>query len=256
MLPVKTRRQISDAGAHDRWFILSLLFLNYFVIYAHRYIINYIQDPLRKELDLSETQLNMAAASFTFTYAFAQLFVAYLGDRFPRRTVLLASLTLSTIAFFAMGFSQGFYDLLTCRIVLAVTQAACGPSIAGIMADCFTEQNRSRAVAVYLLSSPVGLVFCASAGGWIADTWGWRTAFLCFGTLGVVVIGILAKLLREPERTERTVAGLGVQGGTYLQSLRSVLTVPSFLLLAMAYVLAANVGQQMGFFLPDHFKQH
>ena len=126
---------IDDSGSRDRWFILSLLFLNYFVLYAHRNLINYIQKPLLDELKLSELQLNTVAWAFQITYALAQIFVSYLSDRFRRRIVLILSLTMSSASLACMGLAQGFYDLLALRVLLAATQAASIPAIAGIMAD-------------------------------------------------------------------------------------------------------------------------
>ena len=247
--------RLDDRGAHDRWFILSLLFVNYFTLYMHRYILNYIQPPIRAELALSEIQLNtVIAVAFQFFYAFAALFVGYLSDRHRRRTVLIWSLLLSTLAFMGMGLAQGFWDLLAMRILLAITQAANVPAIAGIMADCFTQRNRSRAVSVYLLSSPFSVVVAGWAGGWVADEYGWRNAMFAFGTLGIAVVVGLYLCLREPDRTQRDVDRS--ERMSLAITLRAVLSVPSFLLLAVAYLLASNVWQQLNFFLPLHVYEH
>lgn len=255
-LPDTPRSDINKQGAHDRWFILSLLLLNYFTLYAHRNLINYIQKPLLDELELSEFQLSVIAWSFQITYAFASIFVSYLSDRFRRRSVLLWSLTLSTASLTCMGFAQEFYVLLALRILLAATQAASIPAIAGIMADCFTQRNRSRAVSVYLLSSPFSLVVAGWAGGAIADRAGWRVTMFVFGGLGFLVVMILLRWLREPERTDRSGAGLGSAGGSLGKTLTTVLSVPSFLLLALVFVFASNVVQQLDFFLPRHFSDY
>ena len=247
--------RLDDRGVHDRWFILSLLFVNYFTLYMHRYILNYIQPPIRAELGLSEFQLNtVIAGAFQFFYAFAALFVGYLSDRHRRRTVLIWSLLLSTLAFMGMGLAQGFWDLLAMRILLAITQAANVPAIAGIMADCFTQRNRSRAVSVYLLSSPFSVVVAGWAGGWVADEYGWRNAMFAFGTLGIAVVVGLYLCLREPDRIQRDVDRS--ERMSLAITLRAVLSVPSFLLLAVAYLLASNVWQQLNFFLPLHVYEH
>ena len=246
--------RLDDRGVHDRWFILSLLFVNYFTLYMHRYILNYIQPPIRAELGLSEFQLNTIAAAFQFFYAFAALFVGYLSDRHRRRTVLIWSLLLSTLAFMGMGLAQGFWDLLAMRILLAITQAANVPAIAGIMADCFTQRNRSRAVSVYLLSSPFSVVVAGWAGGWVADEYGWRNAMFAFGTLGIAVVVGLYLCLREPDRIQRDADRS--ERMSLAITLRAVLSVPSFLLLAVAYLLASNVWQQLNFFLPLHVYEH
>lgn len=246
--------RLDDRGTHDRWFILSLLFVNYFTLYTHRYVLNYIQPPIRDELGLSEFQLNSLAWAFQFFYAFAALFVGYLSDRHRRRAVLILSLLLSTAAFMGMGLAQGFWDLLTLRILLAITQAANVPAIAGIMADCFTQRNRSRAVSVYLLSSPFSVIVAGLVGGYVADQWGWRYAMFFFGGVGIAVVMILFFCLREPDRTQRAVGRS--EGMSLRVTLRAALSVPSFLLLAIAYLLASNVWQQLNFFLPLHFYEH
>lgn len=249
-------RNVDDYGVQDRWFILSLLFINYSTLYTHRYVINYVQPPIQAEFGLTEFQLNALAWGFQFTYAFMQLFVGYLGDRFCRRNVLILSLSLSTAALAGMGFATGFYSMLTLRILLAATQAASIPAIAGIMADCFTQRNRSRAVSVYLLSAPFSLIVAAWAGGGIADAVGWRKTMIYFAAFGFGVIILLVLLLREPERQARDNTRLGRAGGSLGKTLWAVLSVRSFLLLALAYVLASNVVQQLDFFLPRHFAEH
>ncbi|MEE3371394.1 MAG: MFS transporter [Planctomycetota bacterium] len=250
--------RLDDHGTHDRWFILSLLFVNYFTLYAHRYVLNYIQPPIREELGLSDSQLFALAWAFQFFYAFAALFVGYLSDRYRRRTVLILSLLLSTAAFMGMGLAQGFWDLLALRILLAITQAANVPAIAGIMADCFTQRNRSRAVSVYLLSSPFSVIVAGVVGGYVADQWGWRPAMFCFGAMGLVVIGVLFGFLREPQRTQAATAPPVADPAqrSLARTLLAVLSVPSFLLLAVAYLLASNVWQQLNFFLPLHLYEH
>ena len=257
-LTVTSDGRLDDRGTHDRWFILSLLFVNYFTLYTHRYVLNYIQPPIRDELGLSELQLNSLAWAFQFFYAFAALFVGYLSDRYRRRAVLIWSLLLSTAAFMGMGLAQGFWDLLALRILLAITQAANVPAIAGIMADCFTQRNRSRAVSVYLLSSPFSVIVAGLVGGYVADQWGWRQAMFCFGGMGLVVLGVLAGYLREPQRTQvaTTAPVVDLVQQSLARTLLAVLSVPSFLLLAVAYLLASNVWQQLGYFLPRHFYEH
>ena len=103
----------------------------------------------------------------------------------------------------------------------AAAQAASIPAIAGIMADCFTQRNRSRAVSVYLLSSPFSVVVAGWAGGALADYAGWRKTLFAFGGIGFVVVGLLILFLREPERTERGAAGLGKTGGSLWKTLKN-----------------------------------
>jgi MFS family permease len=77
-----------------------------------------------------------------------------------------------------------------------------------------------------------------------------------FGALGFIIVVVLLFWLREPQRTERRDSGLGSTGGSLGKTLVTVLSVPSFLLLALVFVLASNVVQQLDYFLPRHFSDH
>ena len=246
----------SARGVSDRWFILSLLLLNYFILYTQRSVFAFIQTPLLEDLNLSESQLHSATMAWQLTYSLSALFVAYLSDRFRRRTVLIAALTLSTALLAGVGCAQGYYDFLILRILFATAQAASVPAIAGIVADCFTQQNRSRAVAIYLLSAPFSIVVVGWAGGTLADVFTWRIMLFFFAGLGLMIVVALYLLLREPERTERSADGLGKSGSTLTGTIRAVMVVPSFLLLGLAYVLVGNVWQQLSYFLPKYFEEH
>ena len=76
-------------GRSDRWFLLTLVALNYFTIYLHRNLLNYVQIPLQEGLDLTETQIGWLRPAWLIPYCLAQLGVGYLSDRFRRRTVVL-----------------------------------------------------------------------------------------------------------------------------------------------------------------------
>ena len=244
------------AGTPDRWFVLCLLSVNYFTIYLHRNLINYLQPALIAELKLTDTQLGYLHWGFFLAYALAQLFVGYLSDRFQRRTLLLGSLVGSVAVLAAMGLAGSFVELLALRILLGVVQSVSVPAIAGIMADCFAAKGRSRAVSIYLLSSPFSIIAAGWLGGLIGDMAGWRVATFAFAGFGGLVVLLLLVLLREPQRTERTEqVGLGTGQASLSATLASVLTTPSFLALAVAYVLIFSVGQITLFWLPRHFSE-
>ena len=73
--------------------MLALVALDYFVLYLHRNLINYFQPPLEADLDIGKFELGLLRWGFILPYCLAQLVVGYLGDRYRRRTVLLASLS-------------------------------------------------------------------------------------------------------------------------------------------------------------------
>ena len=238
------------------------------MLYLHRAVLGFIQPPLKLELGLNDEQLGWLQPAFVIPYALSQLYVAYLSDHFRRRTILIASLMASFVCLAAMAWAATFSQLLVLRVCLGFAQAASVPAIAGIMADCFSPRNRSRAVSIYLTSYMSAVFVAGYWGGSIAEipTWtmslgvntltlaGWRMALAGFSLVGALAAVLLMFLLREPERTERASGeGLGVSGSGWLTTVRCVVTTPSFLVLALVFILFSIITNAREYWLARYF---
>jgi MFS family permease len=100
---------------------------------------------------------------------------------------------------------------------------------------------------------PLSVVVSGSLGGLVGDL-SWRSALLVFGGCSFLVWLLLCLGLREPERQERAAGvGLGETGATLWGTLAAVLSTPSFLLLALAYIVASTINQLTLYWLPRYF---
>ena len=270
-----TRPVTQESGTPDRWWVLLLVALDYFVLYLHRSVIFFVLPPLIAELHLTDEQVGNLQMAFIIPYGVLQLFVGYFGDRFRRRTVLICSISTAVVALAGLGLARNYWDLLILRVLLGIAQSASVPAIASIMADSFTPKFRSTAVSIYLVSLSLSQYVAAKYGGKIADTpaWeipsfgltegaviisGWRMSMFVFGLVGAAVGLLLFFFLREPERTERDANhGIGPQGAPLWRTVTAVLKVPSFLILAGVFVLmcaVANVREAwLARYLHDEF---
>lgn len=126
---------LSSAAAHDRpslcdrmlsnsWFVMVWLAFDYFVLYLHRSVLNFVLPPLQAELQITEAQIGNMQMAFLLSYCFSQLFVGYLGDRFHRRTVLLVSLIGSIVCLVGKGMVVSFSQLILLQIALGALQSA------------------------------------------------------------------------------------------------------------------------------------
>src|SRR5262249_50032960 len=177
-------------GTPDRWLVLLLAALSYFILYLHRNLVNYLQPPIKDAFAVSDEQLGLLSTAFFLPYTLVQLGVGYLSDRLPRRAVLLLSLFGSAVALALSGLVAQFGQLLALRVGLALAQSASVPAIASLIADSFTPRTRSTAVGIYLASYNLSLVIAGRYGGMLADQpeWslagltvaGWRAAHLLF----------------------------------------------------------------------------
>jgi predicted MFS family arabinose efflux permease len=82
---------------------------------------------------------------------------------------------------------------------LALGESTCSPATLSLLSDYFPLRKRGLPTAIWTMSVPIGTMFGLSAGGWLAQSLGWRQAFLWVGGLGLAFAPLLL-LLREPVR--------------------------------------------------------
>ena len=83
---------IRSSDSRYKWLVVGLLSAGLAVDYLTRIGIYSVFPLLRKELIASDVVLGLVASSFPWTYGLLSPVAGYLGDRFSRRTVILASM--------------------------------------------------------------------------------------------------------------------------------------------------------------------
>lgn len=238
----------------EKWWLLFLLWWDYFILYVHRNDIFFVFPLLRSELAFSEFQLGMVGTVFQWGYALVSPFVGYLGDRFDRRAILIWSALLSALVTFGIGISLGPGQIIFLRVLLAVTQAASVPAAAALIADFHPSKTRSTAIGIYLTSPFTGLLVSGILGGYLAEHFGWRRSFLVFGALGLLMTLALAVFLKK--RDEISGARLAEESSprtTLWPVIREVLSTRTCLALGVVSVLDGIVRLTVITWLPAFF---
>lgn len=205
---------IADLRRKHRYsvYVLVLLFVVSVFSYVDRTIITVLQVHLKRDLGLSDTQLGvLTGASFALLYTIGALPLARLADRTVRRNLLTVSLFVWSLMTALSGFAQNFISLIVLRMGVAIGEAGCAPTTHSLIADYFTPRRRATAEAFWALSIPIGTMVGLAAGGWLAETVGWRHTFMFLGIAGVVAAPFVWLTLREPKRGQHDAPG------TYLE---------------------------------------
>ena len=146
------------------------------------------------------------------------------------------------------GVATSFAMLLLFRIGVAIGEAGgSAPSVA-MVADLYPAEQRSRALSISLMGPALGAVFGLGLGGWIADQYGWRWAFILIGAPGVL-LGLLLALTAYAPRPHITPTTAARE--SFLSTLRSLIKTPSYVLVVVAGSCAAVTGYAIGTWTPS-----
>lgn len=180
---------------------LALLALVYIFSYIDRQAIAVLIEPIKREFGASDTSIGMLSGlAFAVLYAGIGVPVGKLADRGNRRNIVALCCGLWSLATISCGLSAQFWQLLIGRMGVAVGEAGgMAPSIS-LVSDMYPPKRRSLMISVFMLGPNFGVLIGLAAGGWIAQTHGWRAAFLCFGAPGLVLALLVRLCVREPQR--------------------------------------------------------
>jgi predicted MFS family arabinose efflux permease len=166
-----------------------------------RNVLTILLEPIRTEFRLSDGELGLLSGlSFAIFYALAGLPLGLAADRLNRRNLIVVCVGLWSAMTAVCGLSRSFVQLLIARIGVGVGEAGGGPAAMSMISDLFPAAERATAISAFYLASPVGAMLSLAGGGWVAQHYGWRAAFLVAGAPGIALALVLLLTVREPLR--------------------------------------------------------
>lgn len=193
--------QNSGLQASNAWRVLALLFLVNLLNFFDRTIPAVVLEPLRLEFDLSDTKLAILSMAFTIIYAFAGIPLGRLSDTKSRKGVLAVGLTVWNGFTALTGAAWSYTSLVLIRMGVGIGEASCAPAATSMIGDLFPSEKRGRALGLFMLGLPIGLLLAFFSVGAIVKAFdgNWRVPFYLAAIPGFF-LAIIVLFIREPKR--------------------------------------------------------
>lgn len=189
--------------------VLWLLVLAYTFNFIDRTIISTIGQAIKVDLKLTDTQLGLLGGlAFALLYTTLGIPIARLAERHSRVNIITVAIVIWSAFTALCGMATSFFQLLLFRVGVGVGEAGLSPPAHSLISDYFEPKKRASALSIYSFGIPLGTMFGAVAGGWIAQNLDWRMAFMMVGLPGIIVAILLKVFVKEPPRgySDRLVA--------------------------------------------------
>jgi len=233
--------------------ILTLLTLFSSALFS---IITPMAEEISSVLQFNENQVAFINSMFLMVGAISSLMWAILGDKIPRKILLI----ISTFewSFFTMLtiLSINFLSLLLLQLVTAIGFGAALPLIFSLTVDLVDPKNRGKRFgilsAVYVLGNGLGQIL----SGFLIDYYTWQIPILIISLCGFICTGLLF-LIEEPKRGSRddlykifedNTLGLGYK--IKLADIKQIWKIKSTLwILLLNFAMFISIGAIASFFI-------
>jgi ACS family hexuronate transporter-like MFS transporter len=205
---VAESRQVRTGGMRlpyrqARWFIVAWLTLSTILNLIDRQTLSILAPFLREKFQISQHGYSNIVSAFLISYTVMYTVGGRLVDRIGERIGMAACIVWWSVCTMLTAFIQGAFSLGAIRFLLGIGEPGNYPAALRACTRWFPRADRGLPIAMFSSGSSVGNVLAPPLIAGLTLWFGWRSAFVLPGALGLLwAVGWLW-MYRVPERYPR-----------------------------------------------------
>ena len=181
---------------------LTLLVIAGLINYLDRSTLSIANHSIREDMNLSATQMGALLSAFSLPYAFAQLPMGVLLDKFGSRVMLGFGMMIWSVAQVAGGLVQTLNQFYIARLLLGIGEAPQFPAGAKVFSDWWAVHERGKPTGISVASTTIAPALAPPLLTGLMLAFGWRGMFIIMGVLGM--LAAVAWYIAYRDRREST----------------------------------------------------
>ncbi len=168
-----------------RWYICGLLFFATTINYVDRQVLGLLKPVLEKELGWREADYGWIVFAFQLAYALTMPVAGRLIDWIGTRLGYALAVSLWSVAAMAHSLARSATGFGIARFGLGLSESANFPAAIRTVADWFPQRERALATGIFNSGANIGAILAPLMVPFLALHYGWRSAFLVTGGMGL-----------------------------------------------------------------------
>ncbi|MEZ7002664.1 Cmx/CmrA family chloramphenicol efflux MFS transporter [Streptomyces sp. AD55] len=190
-----------------------VLGLSVFALGTSEFMLSGLLPPIAEDMDVTIPQAGLLISAFAIGMVVGAPLLAVATLRLPRKTTLVALITVFGLGQIAGALAPTYAVLFTSRVVSALACAGFWAVGAAVAIAMVPRTARARAMAVMIGGLSIANVLGVPAGAFLGEHLGWRSAFWAVGAASAFALaGVVALIPRIPlpERRPRLKGELAI----------------------------------------------
>ena len=184
-------------GPNRKWWTLFAMCFALFMIMLDNTIVNVALPSIQQSLQTTPARLQWTVDAYVLSFAVLILIGGKLGDRFGRKRIFLAGLTIFTLASAACALATSDSQLIASRAVQGTGSALLNPLSLAILVTAFPRTQLPTAVGIWAGISSLGLAVGPLAGGFLVERFSWSAVFWVNVPIGMIAAAVVLWAVTE-----------------------------------------------------------
>ncbi|MFF2845148.1 MFS transporter [Streptomyces sp. NPDC058001] len=187
------------APGDSRYRRMSLaLFLAGVATFALLYSTQALLPLISADFGVSASEASWTVSAATGALALCVLPMSALSERYGRRTLMTASLTVAVLVGLLVPFAPSIGALVALRAVQGAALAGLPAAAMAYLAEEVRPKALVAAIGLFVAGNSIGGMSGRVVTGWVAQEWGWRVALAVVGLIAVACAIAFRALVPAP----------------------------------------------------------
>lgn len=187
----------SPGGHPQRWLILGVICLAQLTVLLDNTVLNVAIPSLTRELDAATSDIQWMINAYSLVQSGLLLTAGSAADRYGRKKMLLAGLSLFGVGSLVAGLADSTGQLIAARAGMGVGGALLLTTTLAVAMQIFSPEEQPKAIGIWSAVNALGFATGPLVGGFMLDHFWWGAIFLI--NLPVVALGLVAVVALVPE---------------------------------------------------------
>jgi len=240
-----------------RWWIVALVCVGTILNYLARNSLGVLAPQLTEELGFTTQQYSWVVAAFQIAYTAMQPICGAIIDSLGLKVAFALFAVAWSLSNMAHGFAGGWMSLAFFRGLLGLSEAAAIPAGIKAVSEWFPARDRSVAIGFFNAGTSLGAAIAPPIVIFLSLAYGWRSAFVVTGAVGLIWAAAWYLLYDSPTRhralspEQRALAPAVVEASTQPPlTFATLIRQRNFWALAIPRFLIEPAWQTFSFWIP------
>jgi len=223
-----------------RWLAIAVFALANALNFMDRQMLAALAPQLMQEFHITAAGYGDVIFAFSICYALVAPLAGLLIDRVGLTTGSTLAVGLWSLAGMATGWTRSLGGLIACRAALGAAESAGIPATGKASAVYLPPRERALGSAVFQVGLTIGAIASPLIAQFVARAWGWRSAFVFVGALGLFWIPLWLIVSRRVPRVRESAFAASMPARAVLRDRRYWALLAANVLLMSVYSLWVN----------------